>query len=418
MVRKAKELSPLEVKRLKDAGRHAVGGVSGLYLYLNGGNGSSWVLRVTAAGKREVMGLGPYPEVGVGEARDRARAAKALFEQGINPKIQRQEQESALQAKRASLKTFKEAALAYVAAHADGWKNPKHRAQWQSTLEAYVFPVIGGLLVQDVTQDGVMAVLEPIWKTKNETASRVRGRMESVLDWCKVRGYRSGDNPAAWKGHLDQLLPAPGKIAKVRHHRALEYAKLPEFMVRLRKQPGISARALEFAILCAARSGEVRGATWSEVNLDTAVWTVPAERMKAGKEHRVPLSRAALALLKAQPRIQGVEHIFPGRVGKALSDMSLSKVMRDMEVDAVPHGFRSTFRDWVGEETRHPSEIAEQALAHVLKNKVEAAYRRGDALDKRRVMMEDWCKFCDGPKLGMGPIVSVQGYLGQIKKTT
>lgn len=394
MVRKAKELSALEVKRLAGEGRYAVGGVSGLYLYLNGGSGSSWVLRVTAGGKREVMGLGPYPEVGLGDARERARAAKALFAQGINPKTQRQEQQSALKAKQASLKTFKEAAVAYIAAHGDGWKNPKHRAQWTSTLETYVFPVIGNLMVQDVTQDGVLAVLEPIWKTKNETASRVRGRMESVLDWCKVRGYRSGDNPAAWKGHLDLLLPAPTKIAKVRHHRALGYSKLPEFMVRLRKQPGTSARALEFAILCAARSGEVRGATWAEIDEVNAVWTVPAERMKAGKEHRVPLSRAAMELLKAQPKIPGIEHIFPGRTGKELSDMSLSKVMRDMKVDAVPHGFRSTFRDWVGEETKHSSETAEQALAHMLMSKVEAAYRRSDGFQKRRLMMEEWGQYC------------------------
>jgi len=394
MVRKAEELSPLEVKRLKGPGRHAVGGVAGLYLYLNEGAGSSWVLRVTAAGKRQYMGLGPYPEVGLGEARDKAREAKALFAQGINPKDQRRELASALKAKQALLKTFEEAVLAYIETHGDGWKNPKHRAQWISTLKTYAFPKIGSLLVKDVGQEAVLSVLEPIWKEKTETASRLRGRIEAVLDWSKVRGYRSGENPAAWKGHLDQLLVAPGKIAKVEHHRSLEYAKLPDFMSRLRLQPGVSAHALEFLILCAARSGEVRGATWSEVDFQEGVWTIPAERMKVGKEHRVPLSKAAMALLKAQPRIADSEHIFPGRKGGALSDMSLSKVMRDMKVDAVPHGFRSTFRDWLGDETAYPRELAEQALAHTLPNKVEAAYRRKDALEKRRKMMEDWADFC------------------------
>ena len=403
MVRKAKELVALEVKRLTKPGRHPVGGVAGLYLAVNEGNGSSWVLRITFQGKREVMGLGPYPEVGLAAARDKAREMKALFDKGINPKVQRRELESERRAKQAMLKTFEEAARAYITANEDGWENAKHRGQWISTLETYVFPFIGNLMVQDVTQEGVMSVLEPIWKTKNETAKRVRSRIKVILDWCKVRNYRSGDNPAEWKGRLDQLLLAPSKVAKVEHHKALPYSQMPEFMAQLRKRPGVAAQALEFAILCAARSGEVRGATWSEIDLNASVWTVPAERMKARKEHLVPLSHAALKLLKAQQKVEGTDLVFPSSTLKPLSDMSLLAVVRRMEIDAVPHGFRSTFRDWVGDSTKHPGELAELALAHVLANKVEAAYRRGDALEKRRVMMEDWSKFCSAVDMNPYP---------------
>lgn len=399
MGRKAKELSDLEVRRLKGRGRYAVGGVSGLYLHLNDKGGSSWVLRVTVGDVREVMGLGPYPEVKLGQARDKAREAKEQFKQGINPKVRRREMASALIAQKAKLKTFKEAALSYVETHGDTWKNEKHRAQWLSTLETYAFVIIGDLLVRDVDQEAVLRVLEPIWKTKNETASRLRGRIQAILDWATVRGYREGENPAVWKGRLDKLLPAPSKVAPVQHHRALDYRKMAEFMKDLRMVNGISAKALEFAILCAARSGEVRGATWSEMNLKDRVWTIPAERMKAGKEHRVPLTLAALNLLAKLPRVVGSEQVFPGRSGGALSDMSLSKVMRDMKVDAVPHGFRSTFRDWVGEATTFQREIAEQALAHVLESKVEAAYRRGDALEKRREMMSAWATYCAGSQV-------------------
>lgn len=394
MVRKARELSAIEVRRLKGPGRFAVGGVAGLYLYLNDAAGSSWVLRVTVNEVREYMGLGPYPEIGLGDARERARQAKDSFRQGINPKLQRKELASELKAKLESLKTFREAASAYIDAHGDTWKNEKHRSQWRSTLENYVYPVFGDLYVRDVGQEQVLKVLEPIWKTKNETASRLRGRIESVLDWAKVRGYRSGDNPATWKGHLDKLLPAPNKIAKVKHHRAIPFAQMPDFMKALRGREGISSRALEFTILCAARSGEVRGAVWSEIDLDACIWTVPAERMKAGKEHRVPLSSDAMRLLRALPRINGSNHVFPGRLGKDLSDMSLSKVTRDMQVDAVPHGFRSTFRDWVGDATNYSRDLVESALAHTLDSKTEAAYRRGDALEKRRALMEEWARFC------------------------
>lgn len=402
MVRKAREMSPIEVRRLKGPGRFAVGGVAGLYLYLNDAAGSSWVLRVTVNEVREYMGLGPYPEVGLGEARTKAKEAKESFKQGINPKLQRKELASELKAKQESLKTFAEAASAYIDAHGDSWKSEKHRAQWRSTLETYVYPVFGDLYVKDVGQEQVMRVLEPIWKTKNETASRLRGRIESVLDWAKVRGYRAGDNPAGWKGHLDKLLPAPNKVAKVKHHRAVPFAQMPEFMKALRSREGFSPRALEFAILCAARSGEVRGALWSEIDFDEKMWIVPADRMKAGKEHRVPLSRAALRLLKSLPRMEGSDHVFPGRLGGELSDMSLSKVTRDMAVDAVPHGFRSTFRDWVGDATNYPRDLVETALAHTLDNKTEAAYRRGDALEKRRVLMADWDAFLSGNHLGDG----------------
>lgn len=256
-------------------------------------------------------------------------------------------------------------------------------------------PHIGDLTVSLIDLPHVLACLEPIWSSKNETASRLRGRIESVLDWATVRKYRSGENPARWKGHLDKVLAAPAKIQKVEHHPAIPVDGMPAFMQDLRTRAGIAARALEFLILTATRSGEVRGATWSEVDLDKAIWTIPAERMKAGAEHRVPLSKEALTLLKNAPRIDGTDLAFPGTKGQPLSDMTMTAVMRRMKVTAVPHGFRSTFRDWAGEKTNLPRELAEQALAHVLESKVEAAYRRGDALEKRRQMMQEWAQFIE-----------------------
>ena len=272
MARKAKELSALEVGRLTKAGHHAVGGVAGLYLYVLETGARSWVLRTMVGTKRKHMGLGGFPEVPLAKAREKARAAKEQIDQGIDPIMQRLAIASSLKAQQASQKTFKQAALAYIEAHGEGWKNPKHRAQWSATLETYAYPHIGDLLVQDVGQDHVLKVLEPIWKTKTETATRLRGRIESVLDWATVRKYRSGDNPARWKGHLDKLLPAPGKIQKVEHHRALPAAEMVELMKALRGREGLAARALEFAILCASRSGEVRGARWDEIDFVTAIW--------------------------------------------------------------------------------------------------------------------------------------------------
>ena len=394
MPKKAKDLSALEVSRLTAPGHHAVGGVAGLYLYVLDTGARSWVLRTMVGEKRRHMGLGGYPDVPLAQAREKARAAKGEVSQGTDPIAQRAALASQLRAQQATQKTFEEAAKAYMEAHEKAWKNPKHRAQWGSTLKTYAYPHIGSLLVKDIDQEHVMKVLEPIWATKTETATRLRGRIESVLDWATTRKYRSGENPARWKGHLDNLLPAPSDIQKVESHRAVDYNDMAQFMADLRVREGLAARALEFAILCASRSGEVRGALWSEINREKAIWTIPAERMKAGKEHRVPLSTPAVKLLEALPRSDSSDLVFAGADDKPLSDMALTAVMRRMEVDAVPHGFRSTFRDWVGDCTNHPRDVAEFALAHKLSDKVEASYRRSDALEKRRQMMEEWADFC------------------------
>ena len=343
------------------------------------------------------MGLGPYPAVTLAMAREKARAARALIEQGQDPVHERERAKAALLALQAKQLTFDEAARQFIDAKAAEWRNVKHSLQWTSSLETYASPVIGKLNVSAIEQAHVLAVLEPIWSTKTETASRVRGRIEQVLDWSRVRGYREGDNPARWRGHLDKLLPAPRKISKVEHHDALPVDTVPAFMQQLKLRPGYAARALEFAILTAGRSGEVRGATWDEIDIEAAVWTVPAERMKAGKEHRVPLSEHALNLLKALPRLEGATVIFPAPRGGQLSDMAMTALMRRMGAPAVPHGFRSTFRDWCGDRTSFPRDLAEAALAHALESQVEAAYRRSDALERRRQMMETWAKFLATP---------------------
>lgn len=394
MARKAKDLSALEIGRLAAPGHHATGGVAGLYLYINAAGARSWVLRTMVGDKRRHMGLGGYPDVTLAQAKDKARAARDQIDRGIDPIGQRTTVRSQIRAQQASERSFRQAAEGYLEAHGDTWKSAKHRAQWSATLKTYAYPVVGELQIRDVAQEHVLAVLEPIWKTKNETASRLRGRIETVLDWATVRKYRTGDNPARWKGHLDKLLPAPGKVQTVRHYRALPVGQMQSFVSALCACDGTAARALEFSIFCAARSGEVRGATWAEIDFESAVWRIPAERMKAGKEHRVPLSSSAMTMLAALQRSVSSDLLFPAPRGGPLSDMALTALLRRMEVDAVPHGFRSTFRDWAGEHTNYPRELAEHALAHVLENKVEAAYRRGDALERRRKMMEDWAQFC------------------------
>ena len=397
MPKKAKELSALEVNRLTKPGNHAVGGVSGLYLYVNEAQGRSWVLRVMVAGRRKHLGLGGYPSVTLAQAREKARTAREQVVSGIDPIHERRSVAIALKAQQASRRTFEEVATAYIAFQEAGWRNHKHRMQWSSTLETYAYPLIGGLSVDAITERHVIAVLEPIWSIKTETASRLRGRIESILDWARVRGHREGDNPARWKGHLDQVFPAQSQVRQVQHFQALPARAVPAFMKRLTLQHGVSALALRFLILTVARSGEVRGARWSEIDFDQVVWTIPAERMKARREHRVPLSLGTLKVLEdaqSSKTLKRSDLIFSNHKGDMLSDMSLTAMMRRMEVAAVPHGFRSTFRDWVGESTQFPSDLAEMALAHVLPNKTEAAYRRGDSLEKRRVMMDAWAIHC------------------------
>jgi integrase len=394
MGRKAKELQALAVSRIKTPGLHFVGGVSGLALQVSPSGARSWILRARIGGKARDMGFGGFPDVTLASARDAARVARAKIKAGTDPIEEGRAARSILAAARASALTFEQCAEAYIAVKESEWKNGKHTKQWRSTLVTYAFPVIGKLLVRDIEQAHVLRVLEPIWTTKTETASRLRGRIESVLDWATVRGYRQGDNPARWKGHLDMLLATPGKIAKVEHHAAMPYVELGAFMVELRKQDGMGARALEFAILTSARSGEVRGATWQEVDLGASVWTIPVERMKMKREHRVPLSDESIALLKGMPNIGGTDLIFPNTKGTVLSDMTLTAVLRRMGKSVTAHGFRSTFRDWTSERTSYPRDVCEMALAHTIADKVEAAYRRGDLFEKRTRLMRDWAKFC------------------------
>jgi integrase len=414
MPRKARELSALAVSKIKAEGRHAVGGVDGLHLRVAGGS-RSWVLRLVVGvrtdskGKsvvhRRDIGLGSYPEVSLAEAREKAREQRKLVRDGVDPIEERKAAKARAKLEEAKVKTFEECATAYIDANRAGWKNEKHIQQWQNTLATYVFPKIGQFPVASIDTGMVLSVLQqkvevaggtaPLWRGKTETASRLRGRLESILDWAAFRGYREGENPARWKGHLEHELPARNKVQKVAHHPALPYSEIGAFMVELRQRQGVAVRALEFAILTAARSGEVRGATWSEIDLHGRIWTVPANRMKAGKEHRVPLSKEAVRLLKALPRIDGSDYVFPAPRGGQLSDMALTAVLRRMgRGDLTQHGFRSTFRDWAGETTSYPREVCEHALAHKLADGVEAAYQRGDLLEKRTHLMADWARYC------------------------
>ena len=386
----------MSINRLKEPGLWAVGGVAGLYLHVNARGARSWILRVVVGDKRRDMGLGGYPDIGVTDARQKAREARLKIEQGVDPILLRKQAKSELMALQATDKTFEQAAGEYIKIHADSWSNDKHRKQWESTLAAYAFPVVGKLSLRHIRQEHILKILEPIWTTKTETATRVRGRMESILDWAKVKGLRSGENPAAWKGHLDHMLPAPTRLKKIEHLTAVPVREMPGFMVKLRQAAGIAAQALEFLILTAARSGEVRGITWEEVSLDDALWIVPAERMKMKKEHRVPLSNRAVDILKSQPRIDGNPLVFPAPRGSQMSDATMSAVLKRMNVDATVHGFRSSFRDWCGDYTNYPRDLAEQCLAHGADDPVEAAYRRGDALERRREIMNEWSKFIAG----------------------
>lgn len=428
MARKAAAPLTAAAVRHAAAGTHQDGG--GLMLVVSATGSARWMCRFQLAGRRRDMGLGPARgpgAVSLAAAREKAAEARRLVQAGTDPlearraagEAQAASVAAAAEAARAAAHTFETVARDYIVSHEAGWKNAKHAAQWTATLEAHAFPHVGQTPVADVGTEDVLAVLRPIWTLLPETASRVRGRMESILGFAKVQGWREGENPARWRGHLDHLLPRRSKVRGVAHHAALPWQQMPRFWRALRRKPGNGAAALRLAILTAARSGEVRGMTWREVNLTDRVWTVPVERMKAGREHRAPLSGAALALLldqlpddDGQPDADAL--VFPGqRQGKPLSDMTLSVLVRGMATDGlkegepprwrdatgripVPHGFRSSFRDWCGEATSHPREVVEAALAHTLESKTEAAYRRGDAFEKRRALMADWAAFLAG----------------------
>lgn len=403
----AKPLSALEVQRLTKPGHWPVGGVAGLALQVTPTGARSWVLRIKIGSARHDMGLGAYPGVSLALARQKATDLRQQIAEGRNPVQERAEAKARLLADQAAAMTFADAAERFIKSKAPEWKNPKSAAQWRASLETYAYPVIGQMDVRLIGQQHVEAILAPIWTTKTETATRLRGRIENVLDWAAAGGFRKGDNPARWRGLLDKRLPNPTKVKTIAHHPAVPLDELFAFREALRAMPGTAARALEFAMLTAARSGEVRGAVWPEIDLKNAVWIIPAARMKARKEHRVPLSTQALELLQALPRVDGSEHIFTAPRGGAMSDMSLTAVMRRMGRSEVPHGLRSSFRDWASERTAYPRDLAEMALAHTVKG-VEASYRRGDMVERRRAMMQAWADFTQAQPTTAAEVVPIR----------
>lgn len=435
MPRIAKELSALDVKRLRHPGTRGnatfpVGGVSGLLMQVTPNNGKTWLLRVTVGGKRREIGLGGFPDVTLSQARERAREAKDLIRRGIDPVEERKAGRAALAAARRRGLTFADAVDKSLAAKLDAFRNGKHRDQWRSTLHTYAIPELGKMLVQDITVQDVLRVLsqpvnaegETLWQSRTETASRLRGRIEAVLAWATVAGHRTGDNPARWVGNLKELLPAPSKVAKQDNQPAVQIEDAPRWFAAVRAREGMGSRALEFAALTAARSREVRGASWDEVDMKAGIWTIPATRMKMDREHRVPLPPEAVALLEALPRLKDNPLVFPAPRGGEMSDMTLSATMKrihaaDLAGDgagyldrvskrpAVPHGLRSTFRDWVAERTQFPGDMAEVALAHKVGNAAEASYRRRDMVERRRAMMAAWANYLTGKARGEANVV-------------
>ena len=418
MAKTLDKLSPLKVERLKAPGLHSDGG--GLYLQISANGARSWIFRYRMGGRKTPrdMGLGSLNDVSLAAARLNAAAKRGQIQQGIDPIEARKRDKVVAALDLSKAITFKDCAEAYIAAHREGWRNEKHAAQWTATLEAYAYPKLGKLPVRDVDVGHVLKVLEQkcddlegkptFWSGKTETASRVRGRIEVILDWAKVRQYRAGENPARWRGNLEHSLPARNKVQKVTHHAALPYAEMGTFMQSLRHEEATAARALEFLILTATRTSEAIGVRWDEIDQDKALWVIPADRMKTGKEHRIPLSAPALAIIKQLAKTKESEFVFPGvKKGKALSTNALLKHLTRMDRnDITAHGFRSTFRDWAAESTNYPRDVAEMALAHTIGDKVEAAYRRGDLMEKRKRMMDDWAKFC-GTVAKAGNVVAI-----------
>jgi integrase len=424
MAKKVERLSAVAVSKADEPGLYPDG--AGLYLRVGRGGAKSWAFRFMLNRKAREMGLGGLTKVSLADARRKATEARRQLADGLDPLTARSERTAAERVETARSITFDQCAEAYIRAHEASWRNPKHRQQWRNTLATYVTPVFGAVPIADVDVAMVMKVVEPLWSAKPETASRVRGRIETVLDWAKARGYRAGENPARWRGHLNQLLPEKSKVRKVRHHPALPYDELGAFMKDLRNQQGTAAAALEFLILTVGRTSEVIGARGPEIDAKGKVWTVPAERMKADRDHRAPLSAPALAVLDRM-REQGGDFIFPGlKAGKSLSNMAMLNLIGRMNGDrrqaglvcyvdpkrgnaeVTPHGFRSTFRDWASERTNVPSEVVEMALAHAIDDKVEAAYRRGDLFDKRRRLMSAWADFCGKSSAPSADVVTLR----------
>ncbi|MEE9588856.1 MAG: integrase arm-type DNA-binding domain-containing protein, partial [Hyphomicrobiaceae bacterium] len=394
MGRSIHRLTAVKVSSLRKSGYYSDGG--GLYLRVKPSGSKSWVYRFMLAGRRRDAGLGRYPSVGLARAREKAEESRRLVVGGIDPIEQRAAQRETERLEAARAITFEECAKAYIESHEAGWRNPKHRQQWRNTLSAYVFPTMGSQSVSAIDTDMVLAVLSPIWTTKPETASRVRGRIEAILDWARVRGYRDGENPARWRGCLKHLLPAKSKVHTVEHHAALPYVEIGQLMAELREQTSDSAKALQFLVLTATRTGETLGARWDEIDLLTKLWVIPAERMKGGTTHRVPLSPRAIAIIKEMAEIRQSDFVFAGaKQGRPLSSMALAMLLRRMgHGDITVHGLRSSFRDWAAETTNFPNHVVEMALAHAVGDKVEAAYRRGDMFDKRKRLMDVWATFC------------------------
>ncbi|MBX9649696.1 MAG: integrase arm-type DNA-binding domain-containing protein [Xanthobacteraceae bacterium] len=409
------KLTARTVASITKRGRHSDGG--GLVLQVSRWGTKSWIFRYERNGRERHMGLGAAHSLSLAEARQRALACRKQLLDGVDPIEQRAAAEVLKQVDAARETSFEECAKLYIAAHESSWRNEKHRTQWKSTLRTYAYPKIGKLPVGAVDTTLVVKIIEPLWTSKPETAGRVRGRIESVLDWAKVRGMRDGENPARWKGHLDHLLPKRSKVARVRHHPALPYPDIPDFMAELRNRKGQGARALELAVLTSARTGAIIGATRSEVDLRGKVWTVPPERTGAKiigedpKPRRVPLSDRAVKIIEELPREEGNPYLFIGaKPGQPLSNMAMLELMRDMRPGYVPHGFRSSFKDWCSETTNYPSEVSEAALWHAIADEVEAAYRRGDLFEKRRRLMNDWARYCSvGSGSRSNTVVSING---------
>jgi integrase len=408
MPKKINRLSAVKVASTKKPGFYADG--DGLYLQVTDTGSRSWVFRFKTGGRSRDMGLGSLNTVGLAEARWMAAECRRQRLQGIDPIEARKSGRAQAQLDVARSITFDDCRDKFIASHRAAWANDKHLRQWESTLETYVTPVFGVLPVQNVDVALVLKVLEPIWVTKPETASRVRGRVERILDWAKARGFRQGENPARWRGHMDILLAPRRNIRRVRHHAALPYTELPAFLLKIRQRDGVAARALEFAILTAARTSEVLGARWDEVDLESEIWTVPASRMKARREHRVPMSAAVGTIVKLLKAIRQNDFVFPGELrNKPLSNMSMLMMLRRMgREDLTVHGFRSTFRDWAAEQTNFPREIAEAALAHVISDHTEAAYRRGDLFEKRSSLMKAWAAYCQAEANLTGAVIPIK----------